>query len=328
MNLKSTCSIFLGLILFLPWAHAQTPANMTNPLAGKKVLWLGDSITQIGDYVTFVLYYLDKEYPKDKFDIISVGLASETTSGLSEKTHPFPRPCIFERLSRALDAVKPDIVVACYGMNDGIYHPQSDDRMQAFQKGIRKLIAAAKNAHARVILLTPPPFDKTVVKTVPKDAPDFGYKNAYEGYDSVLADYAKWEQTLPRDDATVIDLHAPIDDDVTKQRTTDPQFSFTRAGGGIHPDAAGHLLMAEIILKGLGLPFAFDDDLKKELAKAQADPLYLLVKKQRETRSKAWLAFIGYTREKTVKAVSADAAEKACASLQVQIDQERNSASP
>lgn len=319
-------SLVLGFLLLLPCARGQTVAGPA-PLAGKRVLWLGDSITQMGGYVTFVLYYLDKNYPESKFDIISVGLASETTSGLSEKTHPFPRPCVFERLDRALTAVKPDVVVACYGMNDGIYHPQSEDRMKAFQDGIRKLIAAVKASHAHLILLTPPPFDKTVAKTVPLNSPDFGFKNPYTDYDSVLADYAKWEETLPPADATVIDLHAPIDDYLVKQRVTNPRFSFTRSGGGIHPNPAGQLLMAEIILHGLGASIPFDSDLNQELARTQAAPLYALVDQQRQMRSAAWLGFIGYTRGKTVKTASVDKVEAKCADLQTQIDQARSVAS-
>ncbi len=275
--MKSILLAGLSLFLLSPFVRGQDTSQPIS-LAGKKVLWLGDSITQAGDYVTFVLYYLDKQFPQDKFYVISIGLASETVSGLSEKTHPFPRPCVFERLQRALSSVKPDIVVACYGMNDGIYHPQSNDGLQAFQDGIHKLITAAKDSSAQVILLTPPPFDASVVKTVSKDAPDFGYLSPYEGYDSVLGDYAKWEQTLPATDATIIDLHTPMNNYVSTQRTTNPSFSFNRNGGGIHPNTAGHLLMAETILKGMAISIPFDDDLNKELAKVQSDPLYAQIK--------------------------------------------------
>jgi hypothetical protein len=122
--------VTLCLLLTACAAQAQSLSN-------KRVLWLGDSITQAGDYVTFVEYFLEKQYPAEGFDFVSIGLASETASCLSEKTHPFPRPCVQERLQRALDLVKPQVVVACYGMNDGIYHPQSAERILAFQRGLR-----------------------------------------------------------------------------------------------------------------------------------------------------------------------------------------------
>ena len=131
--------VLLSLVLFfgsLASGRASAP-----PLSGKRVLFLGDSITQNGQYVSFIEYFLDKRYPTQTFNFISIGLASETVSGLSEKAHPFPRPYLHNRLQNALRAIKPAIVVACYGMNDGIYHPESQDRKAAFEKGIKTLIS-------------------------------------------------------------------------------------------------------------------------------------------------------------------------------------------
>lgn len=291
-------------------------AQAQSLLANKRVLWLGDSITQAGDYVTFVEYFLEKQYPADRFDVVSIGLASETASCLSEKTHPFPRPCVQERLQRALDLVKPQVAVACYGMNDGIYHPQSAERMQAFEQGIEKLIATAHKSGAEVVLLTPPPFDALPVKgkVVPASAADFGSMAPYEGYDNVLTDYARWEMQLPKSEATVIDLHTPMDAYLAKQRQTEPDFSFAKKDG-IHPDPAGHLLMAEIVLRGLGVPVAAD------LKTVEADPLYALIEQQGQTRSYGWLKYVGYTRGETVKSDSVADIEKKNAELQAKIDE-------
>ena len=300
----------LCLLAALGAAYAQPP------LANKRVLWLGDSITQTGDYVTFVEYFLEKQYPADRFDFISIGLASETASCLSEKTHPFSRPCVQERLQRALSLIKPQIVVACYGMNDGIYHPQSADRMQAFEQGIEKLIAAVHAAAAEMILLTPPPFDALPVKgkVVPRSSADFGFMTPYEGYDSVLADYARWEMQLPKSDATVIDLHGPMDAYLAKRREAEADFSFAKKDG-IHPDAAGHLLMAQIVLRGLGVLVAGGD-----LSSVKADPLYVLIKQQREARSAGWLQYVGYTRGETVKSDSVTDVEERNGELQARTD--------
>ena len=305
------CLVFLWLVV-ATWqaVYAADPI-----LANKRVLWLGDSITQAGDYVTFVEYFLEKQYPADRFDVISIGLSSETASCLSEKTHPFPRPCVQERLQRALALVKPDVVVACYGMNDGIYHPQSAERMQAFERGIEKLVAAVHAAGAQMILLTPPPFDRLPVKHLAaKDAADFGFMAPYEGYDDVLADFAQWEMRLPEGDATVIDLHTPLDAYLAKQREIEPGFSFAKKDG-IHPDAAGHLLMAQLVLRRLSVPVASEG-----LKAIEADPLYGLIKEQREARSAGWLKYVGYTRGETVKSDSVTDVEGKNAELQARID--------
>ena len=92
------------LLLALACACSPLFAEKTAPLGAQKVLWLGDSITQAGDYVTIVEYYLNREYPSTRFDFNSIGLSSENTSCLTEKDHPFPRPCLSERLGRAEEA--------------------------------------------------------------------------------------------------------------------------------------------------------------------------------------------------------------------------------
>lgn len=283
---------------------------------------VGASITQEGEYVTYLEYYLNRLYPAQKFDIISIGLASETVSGLSEKQHPFPRPNLLNRLPDALALIKPQIVIAVdYGLNDGIYHPQNAERTQAFQNGIHKLWNEVKAAGATLILLTPEPFDPLPVKAArPADAPDFAYFAPYAGYDSVMSAYTNWELTLKEPGLMVIDIHTPINNYLKQVRLNNPNFSF--GTDGIHPNAAGHLLIAQTILKALGMP-AGTNNLDADLNNIHADPVFPLIAKQRQIRSDAWLDYVGYTRDKTVKTNSVAAAEKSVAGLQEQIDKLR-----
>jgi len=315
------------LLMFLVFAfctlfYANSPAAETVSLANKRILVVGASITQQGDFVNFIEYYLNRLYPSEKFDIISIGLASETVSGLSEKQHPFPRPDLLNRLPNALALVKPQIVIACdYGLNDAIYHPQNAERTQAFQDGINKLISEVKGAGAKLVLLTPEPFDPLPVKSArPLDAPDFAYFAPYVGYDEVMSNYAQWELTLNVPDVSVVDIHTPINNYLKQRRETEPNFSF--GTDGIHPNTAGHLLMARTILAALGVPMN-TNSLNDELQKIQADPLYPLVAKHRQIRSESWLDYVGYTRDKTVKTDSITATEEKAADLQNQIDQLR-----
>ncbi len=206
-------------------------------IAGKRVVFLGDSITQAGGYVAFTTYYLEKLYPKKDFDILGLGLASETVSGLSEDGHAggqFPRPCLFERLGRVLEKAKPEVVVACYGMNDGIYLPLDKERMAAFQKGITKLIEQCKAAGAKQIVLVTPPIYDAVPKGTEVD------------YDAVLAEYAKWETGLKVPGVRVIDLHTAMRK--ARDGRTEP-FSKDK----VHPGDDGHLLIARTVLTALGV---------------------------------------------------------------------------
>lgn len=295
---------------------------LTLLLTNRRVLWLGDSITQDGRYVSLVEYYLNKKFSNVRFDIVSIGLSSETVSGLSEKSHPFPRPCVLDRLQSALEKVKPATVVACYGMNDGIYAPKSEERALAFQDGMRSLLRTCKLARTEVILITPPMFDVQPVRSKARpltaSADDFGSSTPFEGYDDVLSDFAAWETKLaPGDARVVIDLHTAMKDYVTKRRATQPDFSFT--SDGIHPSSAGHLLMARTFLESIGVPLDPIDDLDKELERVKADPMLKLIIERREKRSDAWRTFVAGQST----AASVNETEKSVAELQAQIDRLR-----
>jgi lysophospholipase L1-like esterase len=289
-------------------------------LAGQRVLVLGDSITQDGRYVSFLEYYLRSA--GSKCDLISIGLSSETVSGLSEKDHPFPRPCVLERLDRALQAVTPQIVLAFYGMNDGIYHPPAPERLAAFNAGLHELIAKVRAAGARLVLITPPIFDPLplAAKPVPINAASFGYNTPYAGYDDVLAEYAAAELALREPGITVIDLHTVMAQELAARRRQDPAFSFSH--DGIHPNDTGHLLIARVIAAGLGIKTT-DPKPEAELQRISADPLFTLVRERRFLRSEAWLPYVGYSRGQTFKSDSVKAAEEVATRLEGLIEAQR-----
>jgi len=284
-----------------PSAEATLAAQVmdVDTIAGKRVVFLGDSNTQAGGYVAFTTYYLEKLHPKKDFDILGLGLASETLSGLSEDGHAggkFPRPCLFERLGRVLEKVKPEVVFACYGMNDGIYLPLADGRSAAFQKGVTKLIEQCKEAGVKqIVLVTPPIYD-------------FAPKKDEFNYDAVLSEYARWESELKVPGVSVIDLHTAMRK--ARDGRTEP-FSKDK----VHPGDDGHLLMAKTILASLG---AKTPD--ETVATIKADPLFKLVEQKRGMRSAAWMKHTGYTREVTVKPEPLGTVEADAAKVQEKID--------
>jgi lysophospholipase L1-like esterase len=298
---------------------ARLPAAAPS-LAHQRVLVLGDSITQDGRYVTYLEYYLHRLTPGAQVDLISIGLSSETVSGLTEPGAKYPRPCALERVDRALAAVKPKVVLACYGMNDGIYAPIAPERLAAFTAGVRDLIKRVRDAGAELVLITPPVFDPIPLagKTVPATAPAFGYGNTFfERYDDVLAEFARIEVGLQEPGVTVIDLHTGMAAALAERRQTERGFVFAK--DGVHPGNAGHLVMARIIGRGLGLAIP-DAPMDAEVARIAADPLFPLVTDRRELRSEAWLPFVGYTRDATFKSNSVNAAERVAARLQQSIE--------
>lgn len=299
--------------------RSETLSLVEGLLAHQRVLVLGDSITQDGRYVTFLEYYLHRFAPGAKCDLISIGLSSETMSGLTEPKHPAPRPCILDRLDRALQAVKPQVVLACYGMNDGIYHPSSPARLAAFNTGLAQLIEKVRASGARLVLITPPVFDPRPIRTrtVPAEAPEFGYNHPFVGYDAVLAELAAEETARLAPGITVIDLHTPMAAALATERARDPNFTFSP--DGVHPNDTGHLLMARTVAAGLGLTVPSLTP-AAELAALRVDPLFALVRDRRALRSEAWLPFVGFTNGATFKSASVAAAEQVVARLQGEIE--------
>lgn len=226
------------------------------------ILFLGDSITAAGGYVRQIAAELARQTPEQPPRVVNRGRSSETTSDLSEAYHPGRRPCVLNRLDKELADAKPNWVVACYGINDGIYHPFSDQRFAAYQSGMESFIKKVHATGARVILLTPPPYARTgpfpegadaaakeeVVKKADaeanveaeKDPNKFGYKTPYAYYDEVMARYSKWLLSLKdRKDVWLVDLRTPMLARVKETHGRDP----------IHPNGIGHTIMAEAFLK-------------------------------------------------------------------------------
>jgi lysophospholipase L1-like esterase len=293
--------LFFLLLLGIMACQNASISNKKIALEQKKILFLGNSITHNGLYVSLIEYALKKNNPQQHFEIISIGLASETLSCLTEKDHPFPRPCLKERLNRALTAVQPDLIVACYGMNDGIYHPLEKGRKAAFQNGIDDLIQASKKANATLLLISPPPFDALPIqdKVVDRAAADFSYRSPYQDYDAVLKDYSEYlSQLSPK--IPVINWHGAINEVLKQKRKTEPHFSFTQ--DGIHPNPEGHLLMAQLFLKGIG--YEKNTLVLNDWTLLKNDALFQQIHQKRQQRSERWLNYIGYTRGKTVKSLS------------------------
>lgn len=280
--MKTYCLLSLFILLHLASSVAADPLQNA-----KRVLFLGDSITHSGHYIVYLEAALRQTHPDTEF--INLGLPSEGCTGLSEPAHPFPRPNIHERLERALSKVDPEVVFACYGMNDGIYYPFSDERFAKYKAGINTLIEKVSKHGAKLILLTPPPFDpvpfKKRGKLLPADAPKFSWMQIYAHYDrDVIGPYGKWVLQQGARVAQVIDLHGPVTKFVTAKRKDSPDFVLS--GDGVHLDQPGHRLLADAIHQAL---------YRKELPKLPKTQV-ALIEKQHRIMHAAWLSHVGHER--------------------------------
>jgi len=223
-------------------ARAVDPPPGETVRPARRIAVLGDSITQDGRWVAELAAWM--EFEGLTAEVIDVGLSSETVSGLSEDGHAggtFPRPDLAERLDRVLRVVRPDVVIACYGMNCGIYQAFDEDRFAKFKAGIERLHAAVEKAGARIIHLTPPIYDARPDTPGPAGAVD---------YDAVLARYSEWLLSKRADGWAVIDVHGPMKALLEEKRKENPAFVFSP--DTVHPDDEGHWAICRAVIAGLG----------------------------------------------------------------------------
>ena len=237
------------------------------PAPGDRVVMVGDSITQAGGYVARVESWLWAEAARRgasrPAQVFNRGLSSETLSNTSEADHHPRRPYLYDRFERDVTGWKPNQVVACYGMNDGIYHPIDPTRLDLYRDGLERLarrVAALSEPAATLTLLTNPPFDARRARVWEPESPRFGYRFPYVGYDAVLrrqadlvrafdprlspeeenSDPASPTSRRPR--ARVGDPHRVLNAYLAdRQRRHASAFL---AGDGVHPGPDGHALIA------------------------------------------------------------------------------------
>jgi lysophospholipase L1-like esterase len=291
------------------------------PLAGvHRVIFLGDSITYSGQYVEFIEAILRVHTPTLRCEFLDLGLPSETVSGLSEPGHAggkFPRPELHERLERVLDKAKPDLVVACYGMNDGIYYPFSEERFAKYKDGMKALRERAAAVGAKVLHVTPPVFDPTPIKAKTLPAGLGEYRQPYEGYDEVLDRYSGWLLGRRADGWDVVDVHGPMKQFLDRERGRDPGFRL--ANDGVHVNATGHWIIAREILRHWGVP---DGELAnttsvEQVLSAHPHGLEVLKLVQQEQRllKDAWLTATKHNRPGMKQGVPLEEAERKAGEL-------------
>lgn len=305
----------LRLLLFLLCA-VTTALAQSNPFpkGTKRILFLGNSITYAGTYITDVETYFITHFPNESYEFINAGLPSETVSGLSEPNHAdgrFPRPDLHERLNRVLAQTKPDIVFACYGMNDGIYLPLYGTRFRAYREGMRWLHAQLEKAGAkRIIFLTPPVHDDKTLRL--------------QGYNLTLDAYAHW-LLAQRDSLNweVADVHFPMNQFLTDNRKIDSTFKL--APDGVHPGELGHWLIARQILQFLNQNVADALNLSATLPTNHRNAeLANLVSQRQMIMKDAWLNLTGHERPEMAPGLPMPEARRLYNNIETRLKATRN----
>ena len=299
--------VFITQAAQLGYAQESTGRELLTQ--SKRVVFLGDSITAAGQYIGMFDAWLVSELRDKAPKVIDCGLPSETVSGLSEDGHAggsFPRPDLAERLDRVLKAAKPDLVIACYGINCGIYLPFDEGRFAKYQAGMKSLKAAAEKAGAKFVVMTPPFYD------------DMRSPRKFS-YNEVLDKYSDWLISQRKEGWNVIDLHHPMTKSILEHRTTDPKF--TMQPDGVHPNEAGHWFVAQSVIRWAGDAKSASAANAKEMLTARQvpDALLPLVQQRVAVLRDAYVSAAGHLRPGVAKGLPIEEAEAKAAELTTKI---------
>lgn len=193
-----------------------------------KVVFLGDSITAQKLYTKYVESYYTALHPEWKVSFANAGVGGDTSSGA------------VNRVQKDVIDQNPTVVTICFGMNDAAYRPTVDpEGLKKFSDGMKQLISMIRQkTKARIVLLT-----TTCV--------DAQKNQGLKGYNDTLAAFVDETRKIGQaEKLPVIDLYHPMLTQLQKGQTADP--AFTLIPDAVHPNEAGHTLMAFTILKAWG----------------------------------------------------------------------------
>jgi lysophospholipase L1-like esterase len=242
MTLSLTALRCVLIFVFLPGFATIARSADSAPFYlknGDKVVFYGDSITEQRLYTTLVETYVVTRFPQLKISFIHSGWSGDRVGGGGGGP-------IDLRLNRDVLAYQPSVVTIMLGMNDGNYQPYSEATANIYQNGYRHILDTlqSKLPGVRLTLIQPSPYDDI---TRPPVFPN--------GYNAVLVKFGAFVNDLATTNKqTAADFNTPMNRMLTKAESVDPQLAQTIIPDRVHPSAAGHLVMAESLLKAWGVP--------------------------------------------------------------------------
>ncbi len=201
---------------------------------GDRVVFYGDSITDQRLYTVITETYVATRYPKLDITFVHSGWGGDKVSGGGGGP-------IDVRLSRDVLAYKPTVMTIMLGMNDGLYRPETEATDRTFFDGYRHIVDMMKSSDpgVRITAIQPSPYDD-----VTRDPLFPG------GYNQVLISFSKWIANYAGQvGLNVANLNTPVVAMLRRANELDPVQAQKIIPDRVHPGFAGHLIMAEALLK-------------------------------------------------------------------------------
>ncbi|MBP9214000.1 MAG: G-D-S-L family lipolytic protein, partial [Chitinophagaceae bacterium] len=112
----------------------------------KKVVFLGDSITQLGlqanGYITQIQALIQQEDVEQKYQLLSAGVNGSTTLNLKE------------RLQKNELQYSPDIAVVLIGLNDVWMQQETNSTIEQFEQDYTAIIQQLLQSNSAIVLCT------------------------------------------------------------------------------------------------------------------------------------------------------------------------------
>jgi lysophospholipase L1-like esterase len=202
---------------------------------GDRLAIIGDSITEQRMYSRIIETYLAVCVPDLRVTARQFGWSGETAEGF---LHRMTNDCL---------RFRPTVATLCYGMNDHRYRPYDEANGQWYRSNYSAVARSLKQAGARVVLGSPGCVGKTPTWAADKSTPPLELNLNLCQLRNIDLDIAAQEHLR------FADVFWPM---LTAGFAAQHKYGddFAIAGkDGVHPDWAGHLVMAYAFLKAMGL---------------------------------------------------------------------------
>jgi lysophospholipase L1-like esterase len=201
------------------------------------IVFLGDSITEQRLYTTYIEAYVLTRFPGWNVTFRNIGWGGDT-AGLRKRDGFEPG------LKRDVLPLKAKAILIDFGMNDA---RAGDKGLEEYVQFQTRLVHDLKAAGARVALITSSPEERFEADQPAGSA----YNKMLAKYSAALAEVARKEQ-VPFVDQ--LNPFIKVIEDGRKAGVLAAEGNPRLIPDGVHPNPAGHLVMAGTILKGLGAP--------------------------------------------------------------------------
>jgi len=230
-----------ALLLSLSIGGLAPAVGQSSPFAvhnGDRITFYGDSITAQRLYTEDVEEYVITRFPSWHVEFHNAGVGGDKVSG------GYAGP-IDLRLDRDVYAWHPSIVTVMLGMNDFYYRASEPGIVSSFTQGYEHLVDSLKRnlPDARITLIEPSPYD------------DFTRGPEQGGFNKVLVQYGAVVAQLSKEKgAQLADFNAPVTEFLKAINEQSPDLAQQVIPDRVHPQAGGHWIMAEKLLKAWNAP--------------------------------------------------------------------------